>query len=69
MAEARVRGAGLVRVVDDTTVVALAYVDQVLLSSAELEVGDRPQVLARNRVLVRLVLRDDTWLIANISPV
>ncbi|CAN5194066.1 hypothetical protein BH09ACT12_BH09ACT12_25420 [soil metagenome] len=69
VAEARVRGAGVVRTVRKRTVVALAYVDRVLVQSTTLKPGDAPEVLTRNRVLVRLVRVDDDWKIANISPV
>ena len=69
IAQARVRGAGLVRVIDSQTVLALAYVDQVLVQSRTLARSDAPQVLTRNRVLVRLARVDGDWLIANISPI
>jgi hypothetical protein len=67
--EASVRGAGLVRVVDDTTVLTLAYVDQVLVGGRSIEAGDSPRVLARYRVLVRLVTDGDGWRIDDMSPV
>lgn len=66
--EARVRGAGLVRVVG-ATVVGLAYVDQVLVEGDSLDAGDESRVLSRNRVLVRLLEVSDSWVISNISPV
>ncbi|WP_300401828.1 hypothetical protein [Nocardioides sp.] len=69
IAQAQVRGAGLVRVIDSQTVLALAYVDQVLVQSRTLARSDPPQVLTRNRVLVRLARVDGEWLVANISPI
>lgn len=67
--EAEVRGAGQVRLIDEETVLGLAYVDQVLVRSAEEESSDLPRTLERYRVLVRLVKVGDDWLVANISPV
>ncbi len=68
VAEARVRGAGVVRVVDADTVVALAYVDQVL-SRRPRTVAKPSEVITRSRVLVRLVRTGEVWKIDNISPV
>ncbi len=68
VAEARVRGAGVVRVLDDDAVVALAYVDQVLTSRTEPK-AEATESISRSRVLVRLVLEGETWLVSNISPV
>ena len=67
--EAPVRGAGLVRLLDDETALALAYVDQVLVRGRSLEPGDEPRVLSRYRVLVRLVRVRETWKVADISQV
>lgn len=69
VASARVLGAGLVRLTDPDTVVGLAYVDQVLVKRATRKPGGPPEGITRSRVLVRLVQVDDTWLVANISPV
>lgn len=66
--EARVRGAGLVRVTG-ATVVGMAYVDQVLVEGTSLDAGDPPRVLTRSRVLVRLLRVGGSWVISNISPV
>lgn len=67
VADARVRGAGVVRVIDEAAVVALAYVDQVVTSHPKR--SEKSEVITRSRVLVRLVLEGETWLVSNISPV
>jgi hypothetical protein len=67
--EAPVRATGVVRTDDDGTVVALAYVDQVLVRGTSLEADEDSRVLSRYRVLVWLEEQDGTWLIANLSPV
>ncbi|MAS55162.1 hypothetical protein [Nocardioides sp.] len=69
VAQAQVRGAGLVRVIDSQTVLALSFVDQVLVQSRTQGRSEPPRVLTRNRVLVRLARVDGDWLIANISPI
>lgn len=67
--EASVRGVGLVRVLDDTTALALAYVDQVLVRGRSIAPDGPPRVLARYRVLVRLVSSGGTWRIDDMSPI
>ena len=68
VAEADVRGAGVVRVLEGDAVVALAYVDQVLTSRTRPK-AEATESISRSRVLVRLVLEGETWLVSNISPV
>lgn len=68
VAEARVRGAGVVRVIDADAVVALAYVNQVLTSRPERS-AKKTEIITRSRVLVRLVREGETWLVSNISPI
>ena len=67
--EGLVRGAGVVRADGDEAVACLLYVDQVLVRGRGLPSGSEPEVLARIRVRVDLVLRDDTWLVAGIRAV
>lgn len=66
--EAPVRGVGLVRLVDDDTVVGLAYVDRVLVQARSMRAGAPARVVSRYRVLVRMVRVDGRWRVANISP-
>lgn len=67
--EAQVKGIGQVRVLDDDTVLGLAYVDQVLVRGKSLSSDAEPRVQGRFRVLVELVAANGGWKIANMSPV
>ena len=67
--DAEVRGIGQVRVIDATTVLALAYVNQLLVSSRTQPSSEEPTVLSRYRVLIRATVVGDAWRVANIGPV
>lgn len=67
--EAEVRGIGQVRVIDPTTVLALAYVNQLLVRSRTQASTDEPTVLSRYRVLVRATVVGSSWRVTDISPV
>lgn len=69
VAEAVVRGAGVVRTRDDTTALCLVYVDQLLVGARGRRAGAEPELLAANRVLVDLVLRDGRWRVDGITTV
>lgn len=65
--EGLVRGAGVVRAIDDETVVCLLYVDQVQTGGRGVRAG-ATRVLSRNRARVLLRRVDGTWRIDSISP-
>ncbi|WP_323792116.1 hypothetical protein [Nocardioides sp.] len=67
--DAEVRGIGQVRVIDATTVLALAYVNQLLVSSRTQPSPEEPTVLSRYRILVRATVVGTEWRVTNISPV
>ena len=69
VAEAVVRGAGVVRTRDDTTALCLVYVDQLLVEARGRRPRAEPEVLGANRVLVELVLRDGRWRVDGMSTV
>lgn len=58
--EAVVRGSGVVRTRGDDVATCLLYVDQVLLEGTGLKKGET-EVLARSRVVVDLVRREQGW--------
>ena len=67
VAEAEVRGAGVLRA-DDDAVSCLVFVDQLLTEARDLR-GGRPEVLGRLRLRVDLVLRDGEWLLDGLTSV
>ncbi|MDO9457824.1 hypothetical protein [Nocardioides sp.] len=69
VAQGLVRGAGVVRTDDDENAVCLLYVDQVLVEARGLTRDDEPEVIARSRVRVDLVLVGGAWKIAGIRAV
>lgn len=69
VAEGRVTGAGVIRTRDDTEVVCLVYLDQVLVEARGLARGQEPELLAHLRLRVDMVLRDGTWRVDGISTV
>lgn len=68
VAEALVRGAGLVRLEGDDEAFCLVYVDQVLVDSASMKKKAAPVAVSQNRVLVGLERTDDGWLVSSIEP-
>ncbi|MEO9325761.1 hypothetical protein ABFT23_19875 [Nocardioides sp. C4-1] len=68
VAEAVVRGAGVVRAPDDEHVTCLVYVDQLLLEAKGRADDAEPEVLGRNRAYVELVLVDGEWLVDDLRP-
>jgi hypothetical protein len=67
VAEAEVRGAGVLRASDDA-VACLVFVDQLLVEAEDLR-GGRPEVLGRLRLRVDVVLRDGEWLVDGLTSV
>ncbi|WP_028656247.1 hypothetical protein [Nocardioides sp. J54] len=68
VSEAHVRAAGLVRSADDDQAVALAFVDQVLVSSKG-QAADQPVKVSQVRVLVGVRKVDGEWRIDSVDPV
>ncbi|MCW2814951.1 MAG: hypothetical protein JWN84_2406 [Nocardioides sp.] len=69
VAEGLVRGAGVVRTDGDDAAVCLLYVDQLLVEARGRRKAAPPEVLARSRIRVELVLRDGVWRINGLRSV
>ncbi|MBM9461127.1 hypothetical protein JK386_14590 [Nocardioides sp. zg-536] len=68
VSEAHVRAAGVVSSSGDDAAVVLAYVDQVLLSSAALKKKAEPVEVSQTRVLVGVRRVEDRWLLDSVDP-
>lgn len=73
VSEAHVRATGLIRSADADQALVLAYVDQVLVSSADQsggadQSGAEPVRVSQTRVLVSVRNVDGTWLLDGIDP-
>jgi hypothetical protein len=69
VSEGVVRGGGVVSTTGDTVAECLVYLDQLLVEGRGVGADEEPEVIARSRVRVELVLRDGAWLVSGIAGV